>query len=109
MYKFAAVFSFIALTAATAQQSKPPSPLHPNTPKPAPVVKLSATTYRLGEVTIDTAAKTLSVPGTVNDVPTLEFIANTMNGGKAYESALTLQSNAVTFNAALLVLGLDST
>jgi len=99
--------SLAATAEAQQQTSKPPSPIHPDTPKPAPVVKLSATTYRIGEMTIDTAAKTLTVPGTVNDVPTLEFLANTTNGGKAYESALSLQSNAVTFNAALLVLGLD--
>lgn len=109
MHKFAAVFSFIALSAAVAAQQspKPPSPIHPDTPKPSPVVKLSATSYRIGEITVDTAAKTLTISGTVNEVPTLEFVANTMNGAKAYESAMTLKTNAVTFNAALLVLGLD--
>jgi hypothetical protein len=109
MSKFITMFVLCAATAAAAQQQppKPPSPIHPDTPKPSPVVKLSATTYRLGDVTIDTATKTLTVPGTVNEVPTLEFFANTANGGKAYESALSLRSNAVTFNAALLVLGLD--
>ena len=79
----------------------------PATPKPAAITKLSATTFQIGEMTIDTAARTLTIPGTVNEVTTLEFVANTTNGAKAYESALTLNTNAVSFNAALLLLGLD--
>jgi hypothetical protein len=98
---------FAVSTAAAQQPPAKPSPIHPDSPKPSPVTKLSATTYRIGEMTIDTAAKTLSVPGTVNEATTLEFVANTINGAKAYESALTLNTNAVSFNAALLVLGLD--
>ena len=100
--------SLCAIPAAAQQQpGKPPSPVHPDTPKPAAITKLSATTFRIGEMTIDTAAKTLSIAGTVNDASTLEFLANTMKGAKAYESALTLNTNAVSFNAALLLLGLD--
>jgi hypothetical protein len=76
-------------------------------PKPPAIVKVSPNTFRIAELTVDTAAKTLTVPGTVNDVQTLEFVANMTNGAKAYESALTLNTNAVTFNAALLLLGLD--
>lgn len=92
---------------AEAQPAKPPSPIHPDAPKPAAIVKLSPTTFRIGEMTIDTAARTLSITGTVNEASTLEFVANTLNGAKAYESALTLNTNAVSFNAALLLLGLD--
>ena len=102
------VLTFCLAAAAEAQQpSNPPIPIHPDAPKPAAITKLSATTFRIGEMTIDTAAGTLSVPGTVNEVTTLEFVANTLNGPKAYESALTLNTNAVSFNAALLLLGLD--
>ncbi len=97
----------VAASAEAQQSSKPPSPIHPDAPKPAAIVKLSATTFRIGEMTIDTAAKTLSIAGTVNEASTLEFLANTLNGAKAYESALTLNTNAVSFNAALLLLGLD--
>lgn len=101
------VLTLCVAAAAEAQQpSKPPSP-HPDAPKPAAITKLTATTFRIGEMTIDTAARTLSVPGTVNEVTTLEFVANTLNGRKAYESALTLNTNAISFNAALLLLGLD--
>jgi hypothetical protein len=97
----------IAAAADAQQQSRPPSPIHPNTPKPAAITKLTATTFRIGEITIDIAARTLSITGTVNEASTLEFLANTVQGRKAYESALTLNTNAVSFNAALLLLGLD--
>ena len=101
------VFVVLAISAAAAQQP-PAKPTSLGSPKPSPVTKLSATTYRIGEMTIDTEARTLSVPGTVNDVTVLEFVANTVGGFKAYESALTLNTNAITFNAALLLLGLDA-
>jgi hypothetical protein len=102
------VLALCVAAAADAQQpARPPSPMRPNAPQPAAITKLTATTFRLGEITIDTAAKTLSISGTVNEASTLEFLANTVNGAKAYESALTLNTNAVSFNAALLLLGLD--
>lgn len=97
----------VAAAAEAQQSAKPPSPIHPDAPKPAAIVKLSPTTFRIGELMIDTAAKTLSTTGTVNEASTYEFVANTLNGAKAYESALTLNTNAVSFNAALLLLGLD--
>jgi len=102
------VLSLAAATAAAAQQPPAtPSPIHPDTPKAAAIIKLSPTTFRIGEMTVDTANKTLTVPGNINDASTLEFLANTIGGAKAYESALTLKTNAVSFNAALLLLGLD--
>ncbi|HUK37132.1 MAG TPA: YdjY domain-containing protein [Vicinamibacterales bacterium] len=77
--------------------------------KPAPVEKLSPTQYRLGNVRVDTATREVSVSGKVNpDVHTLEFVANTQDGWRAYESAVSLDTNAITFNAALLLIGLDS-
>ena len=100
----------VAASATAQQQPKlPPEMPRPRTePLPAsPVEKINATTYRIGEMRLDTKRKTLTVPGTVNDVTIVEFVANTLGGFKAYESALTLNTNAVSFNAALLVLGLD--
>jgi hypothetical protein len=97
----------VAASSEAQQPAKPPSPIHPDAPKAAPIVKLSPTTFRIGEMTIDTAAKTLSISATINEVTTLEFVANTLNGRKAYESALTMNTNAVSFNAALLLLGFD--
>jgi hypothetical protein len=79
----------------------------PTPPKPSPIEKLSENVYRVGSIRVDTAKRELSVPGKVNPVMTLEFIANPTDGLKAYESAITLETNAITFNAALLLLGLD--
>lgn len=78
-------------------------------PEPArpPVEKLGDGTYRVGPIRVDTTKRELSVTGSVNDVTILEFVANTKNGQKAYESAITIDTDAITFNAALLLLGLD--
>ena len=76
-------------------------------PKPAAITRVSETSYRIGEIIIDTAARTLAVTGTINDASTLEFVATTLNGLKGYESAVTLNTNAISFNAAMLLLGVD--
>jgi hypothetical protein len=76
-------------------------------PKPLPVERVGPNLLRLGEITVDTAKRELSVRGHINDVTTLEWVANTRDGMKAYESAMTVEADAVTFNAALLLIGLD--
>lgn len=88
------------------------SVLHPHAQTPAvqqppPVQKIGDSQYRIGQLRIDTAKRELVAPATVNEVMTLEFAANTKGGLKAYESAITVESDAITFNAALLLLGLD--
>lgn len=84
----------------------PPGKTSQPTGKPA-VEKLADGSYRLGPIHVDTAKRELRVPGSVNDVTILEFVANTQRGHKAYESAITIDCDAITFNAALLLLGLD--
>jgi hypothetical protein len=76
-------------------------------PKASPIEKLGDNLFRLGSIRVDTSKRELSVSGQVNPVTVLEFVANTTNGMKAYESAITLDTNAITFNAALLLMGLD--
>ena len=77
-------------------------------PKPAAVERLGPNLYRLGAIRVDTATREVSVTGKVNpDVMTLEFIANTKDGWRAYESAVSLDTDAITFNAALVLIGLD--
>ncbi len=73
----------------------------------APIRKLSDTTYAVGDLRIDTAKRELTATGRINDVTVLEFVANTKSGFKAYESALTIDTDAITFNTALLLLGVD--
>lgn len=71
------------------------------------VTPLSATTFAIGKVHIDVAKREVLVPGRLNAVATLEFVANSMRGAKDYESAMTLETSAVAFNAAVLLIGLD--
>lgn len=74
----------------------------------APAVeKLGDGVYRIGQLRVNTVARELIAPASINDVPIIEFLANTKGGLKEYESALTVESDAITFNAALILLGLD--
>jgi len=97
-----------ALVAAVSTPLGAQAPAQPQIPaKPAPVERLGPDTLRMGQVRIDTAKREVTVPGTVNDVPVLEFVANTKSREKAYESALTLDTDGVTINTALILIGLD--
>ena len=79
---------------------------------PSPSVeKLGPGLLRIQNVRIDTNKREVSVPGKVNsemaEGTILEFIANGSGGGKSYETALGLDTDAVTLNTALLLIGLD--
>lgn len=73
----------------------------------AAIEKLGKDLLRIGNVRIDLAKKEVSVAGTVNDVPGLEFLANTKGGYKNYESAIEAETNAIDFNLGLILIGLD--
>jgi hypothetical protein len=76
----------------------------------AAVERLGPNLFRVGSISVDVARREISIAGTVNpDVRTLEFIANARDGARAYETVVTLQTDAVTFNTALLLIGLDRT
>jgi hypothetical protein len=110
---------FLALTTAllcaaglwlSPPAQEPRNPLNippPEKPRPPVVVKTGPTTYRVGPLLVDTAKREVVAMGSINDVTVLEFVANTRNGMKAYESAMTIDTDAVTFNTALLLIGLD--
>ena len=76
-------------------------------PTASPAERIGKDLVRIGTITVDTARKEFSVGGFVNDVQFLEFLANTKGGWKAYESALELDTNAINFNVACLLIGLD--
>jgi hypothetical protein len=98
---------FLAISVAGAT---PPSQAPAQQPKPAPrpVEKIRDGVFRVGTIEVDTIKKEARVNGVVNsDVTTLEWVANTKGGAKAYESAFTVDTDATTFNAALLLMGLD--
>ncbi len=99
---------FLVLTSIPAISSAQAIPLTQRPPELPPTIEnLGDGVFRVGSVRTDTKAREISVAGTVNDVPILEWVANTKNGMKAYESALTLDTNAITFNTAALMIGLD--
>ena len=80
------------------------------TPSTPVVERLGTNLFQVGSIRVDTAAREISVAGRINpDVVALEFIANTRGGVKAYETAMTLDTDAITFNTALLLIGLDRT
>jgi hypothetical protein len=105
----------VLATPLLAQQPAPPPPPPPRSPffgpapAPSPVERLGRDLVRVGNIRVDTAKKELSVDGVINSVPALEFLANTKDGYKGYESAFELNTNAVNFNVACLLIGLDNT
>ena len=93
---------------AAQKPAEPQAPAAAPAAKPPAVEKLGPNLLRIGTIRVDTAAKEITVAGKVNpDVRTLEFIANARDGVKAYETAVTLDTDAITFNAALLLIGID--
>lgn len=73
----------------------------------AGVEQLGPGLFRIGTIRVDTGRHEVTVTGQANDAQILEFVANTRGGFKAYESALTLDTDGVSLNAALLLIGLD--
>lgn len=99
-----------AAAPAGAQQAPLSAPPPSGTQPPAasaPVTRLGDNLFRVGNVRVDLKKREISVPGKVNEAQVLEFIATTQGGFKSYESALELETNAVNFNTALILIGLD--
>ena len=76
-----------------------------------PIEKLGDGRLRVLNVTVDTKRREISVPGRINrdmaETTTLEFVANVAGWGKAYETPVAAETDAVAFNTALLLIGLD--
>ena len=108
-------FLIAAFGATASAQVAPPQPpglpaLRPPTPPPTtppPVERLGPNSVRVRTITVDTAKKEVTVAGVINEVTTLEFLANTKGGYKAYESAIELETHAIDLNVALLLIDLD--
>jgi hypothetical protein len=95
----------IGLLAVPAGGLQLPAP--PAAPVKPSVDKIGHQLFRIGRIRVDTGKREISVPGRVNDAHVLEFVASTQGGLKAYESAISLETDGVTFNAAMLLIGLD--
>lgn len=64
--------------------------------------------YRIGAILVDKARHSFRVKGRLLRLePPLEFLAVRKGGMKAYESLLELDSDAVEFNLACILIGLD--
>lgn len=108
-----AVLSLVLLTQQTGfgQQGGLIPPIPPPEPRkpspPAVVEKIDKTTFRIGRVLVDTATREVSAPGKVNAITTVEFVAGTLDSVKDYETAVSLDTDAISYNTALLLIGLD--
>jgi hypothetical protein len=105
MIRIVLVSSLVMAAALTA--AAPTSPPQAPPKLPPAVEKLPDGTFRVGQIHVDTAKREIAILGRANEVTFLEFVACTEGGMKAYESALTLGTDGVAFNTALLLIGLD--
>jgi hypothetical protein len=87
----------------------PPPPGVEPRPQPGPPVikKLGENLVQINSIIVDTAKKEVTVDGRAQSDRTLEFIASAKQGVKLYESAIELDTDATTFNFALIMIGLD--
>lgn len=95
---------------AAAQQPPQKSPQLPpanSRPEPPPAKKIGENLLQLGNIVVDTQKKEVTVSGQLLSDRTLEFVATKKNGGKSYESAMELDTDAVSFNFALILIGLE--
>lgn len=100
-------------TGLYAQQQLPPAipsqiaPEEPPPGKPAPIKKLGDNLVSIGSIIVDTAKKEVRVPGRMLRDQTMEFLATARMGMKSYESVMELDTNATSFNLALIMIGLQ--
>lgn len=99
-------FFLAAALLLCAQAPAPPTPTPAGRPSPA-VERLGEGRFRIGAIHVDTNKREVTIRGSLNDVQALEFLANSRGGMKAYESAMTLDTDAISFNIALVLIGLD--
>lgn len=79
--------------------------------EPMPVEDLGDGKYRIGKIELDKEAGWFEVPGRIIeqdsiDAP-IEFLAVSKGGMKSYEAVIELDTTAIAFNTACILLGLD--
>ncbi len=89
------------------QNTKPMSEY--SVPPEQPEVKnLGNGRLQVGNIIIDEDKKEVIVPGRLNMLEgPIEFVACTKGGMKAYESVLEMDTDAISFNLSMILLGLD--
>ena len=75
----------------------------------APLIEdLGNERYRIGTITVDKTARTFSLSGKILHLSEpLEYLAVRTGGDKGYESLLELETSAVEFQLACILVGLD--
>jgi hypothetical protein len=107
----------VSLVASAQPGMTPPSGPPPSLPAsggpqaatpPSTIHELGQQRYQVGTIEVDRQQWRFSVPGVVLrlDSP-LEFLAVTKGALKRYESLLELETNAIDFNLACILIGLD--
>jgi hypothetical protein len=84
-------------------------PLKDSKPEPYPIKKLGNGLVSIGNIVVDTNKKEVTVPGRMQRDQTMEFLATQKGGSKSYESVMELDTNATSFNLALIMIGLQKT
>jgi len=78
------------------------------TEKKPPVEDLGEGRYRIGTITVDKAERRFSLGGKILHLTQpLEYLAVMTEGHKGYESLLELETSAVDFQLACILIGLD--
>ena len=73
-----------------------------------PIEELGEGRYRIGTITVDKAARKFSLDGKILHLTEpLEYVAVMTEGFKGYESLLELETSAVEFQLACILVGLD--
>jgi hypothetical protein len=88
----------------------PPGPVSgPLPPRPVGELKpLGGERYQIGQIVIDKAARSFTVPGRVFALgKPLEYLATTPGGMKAYETLFELDAGGTEFNLACILIGLE--
>ncbi|MEZ5559648.1 MAG: YdjY domain-containing protein [Pseudomonadales bacterium] len=106
-------FPGLGALAQTSAQTEVPEPAGAGEPAAAPEpIDLGDGRYRIGNIVVDRNTSPFSVAGSVLPVDTeampIEFLAVTRGGMKAYEAIIELDTDAVSFNLACILLGLDA-
>ena len=96
--------ALVVLIAAPGSAQQPPAA---SGMTKAAVEKIGDGKYRIGAMQVDTVKREVTVPAGINPVENVEFTASARNGVKSYETLLILNTDAVEFNTALLLIGLD--
>lgn len=101
-----------ALLVTVAWQTLPRAADTTAAPAGVQVRPLGGGRFQIGSIVVDKAGARFTVPGKRMDLGSpdapLEFVAGTRGGDKLYETLIELDADAVEFNVACILVGLDA-